>query len=101
MKFNTLKPVVFVSVFEHNSNLLPWRELGSTLIVIPLTQDGYFNYEALEMELEKIHQMEYESVLFLQVQICQEISSMLTRFPISFISITFSLSLITHVLGLM
>jgi hypothetical protein len=30
-KLNTELPVVFVSVFEHNSNLLPWRESGAII----------------------------------------------------------------------
>jgi selenocysteine lyase/cysteine desulfurase len=49
MHLQSIKPLVFVSVFEHNSNLLPWRELGGKLIVIPLTEDGNFDYDALQM----------------------------------------------------
>ena len=41
-------PVVFVSVFEHNSNLLPWRESGAEIELVPMTQDGDFDYEFLE-----------------------------------------------------
>jgi hypothetical protein len=43
-KLFTELPVVFVSVFEHNSNLLPWRETGAVIETIPLTDDGDFDY---------------------------------------------------------
>ena len=33
----TDKPVVFLSVFEHNANLIPWRETGATIVLIPMT----------------------------------------------------------------
>ena len=32
--------VVFIGPYEHNSNLLPWRELGVTLIGIPDSENG-------------------------------------------------------------
>jgi len=44
-------PVVFVSAYEHNSNLLPWRETGARVVVIPITDNGDFDYEALEANL--------------------------------------------------
>ena len=51
-KLNTDLPVVFVSVFEHNSNLLPWRESGAVIETIPLTDDGDFDYEYLISKLK-------------------------------------------------
>lgn len=45
-------PVVFVSAYEHNSNLLPWRESGAKVVVIPITENGDFDYAALEAELQ-------------------------------------------------
>jgi hypothetical protein len=33
----TEKPVVFLSVYEHNANLIPWRETGATIVLIPMT----------------------------------------------------------------
>jgi hypothetical protein len=41
-------PVIFVSAYEHNSNLLPWRETGARVVVIPITANGDFDYQALE-----------------------------------------------------
>lgn len=35
---------MFLSVFEHNSNLLPWRESGVDIEIVPLTEDGDFDY---------------------------------------------------------
>lgn len=46
-------PVVFLSVFEHNSNLLPWREAGARIEVIPMDQRGDFDYKFLEKILFK------------------------------------------------
>jgi hypothetical protein len=37
-------PIVLVSVFEHNSNILPWKETGARVFTIPLTEDGDFDY---------------------------------------------------------
>jgi selenocysteine lyase/cysteine desulfurase len=45
-------PVVFLSVFEHNSNLLPWRESGAKIEMIPLTDDGDFDYVYLQEKLK-------------------------------------------------
>jgi hypothetical protein len=44
----THPPIVFVSAYEHNSNLLPWRETGAKVVVIPITENGDFDYVALE-----------------------------------------------------
>jgi selenocysteine lyase/cysteine desulfurase len=41
------KPIVFMSIFEHNSNNLPWREAGARMEVIGLTEDGGFDYDGL------------------------------------------------------
>lgn len=47
-KVHTKLPVVFHSVFEHNSNLLGWRETGAIMEIIPMTSDGDFDYDYLE-----------------------------------------------------
>ena len=44
-------PIVFVSIFEHNSNLLPWRETGAQIELIPMTDDGNFDYAFYEKRL--------------------------------------------------
>jgi len=46
-------PVVFLSIFEHNSNLLPWRETGAKIEMIPMTDHGDFDYEYLENKLKE------------------------------------------------
>lgn len=33
------RPVVFVGPFEHHSNLLPWRESGAKVVIIPENED--------------------------------------------------------------
>lgn len=46
-------PIVFISTFEHNSNLLPWRETGARVEIIPLTSIGAFDYDFLERKLKE------------------------------------------------
>jgi len=43
----TEKPIVILSVFEHNANLIPWRETGANVVLVPMTDDGDLDYEAL------------------------------------------------------
>ena len=50
-KVFTEKPVVILSVFEHNANLIPWRETGADIIMVPMTQSGDFDYNYLEKKL--------------------------------------------------
>ena len=42
-----------MSIYEHNSNLLPWRETGSRIELIPMTENGDFDYEYLERKLQQ------------------------------------------------
>ena len=46
-------PVVFLSLYEHSSNLLPWRETGARIELIPMTAVGDFDYEFLEQKLKE------------------------------------------------
>ncbi|XP_078602131.1 uncharacterized protein LOC144876565 [Branchiostoma floridae x Branchiostoma japonicum] len=45
-------PVVFVGPFEHHSNLLPWREIGSRVMRIAETNEGLLDLEDLESKLK-------------------------------------------------
>lgn len=44
-------PVVFVSIFEHNSIHLPWTEAGCKIELIGMTLCGDFDYEDLKTRL--------------------------------------------------
>ena len=44
----TEKPVVFMSIYEHNSNVLPWREAGALIELVPLDEYGNIDLKALE-----------------------------------------------------
>ena len=52
MEYDEL-PVVFLSIYEHNSNLLPWRETGARIELIPITSKADFDYEFLEQKLDE------------------------------------------------
>ena len=49
----TEKPVVFMSIYEHNSNALPWREAGAVIELIPLDEHCQLDFAALESLLQK------------------------------------------------
>ena len=49
----TEKPIVLLSVFEHNANLIPWRETGANVVLIPMSEDGDVDYKSLQAELSK------------------------------------------------
>ncbi|GAB1609960.1 hypothetical protein Ahia01_001281900 [Argonauta hians] len=46
-------PVIFAGPFEHHSNLLPWREIGSQVIAIRTTSEGCVDIEHLEQKLKE------------------------------------------------
>ncbi|TYZ68359.1 hypothetical protein PybrP1_005386 [[Pythium] brassicae (nom. inval.)] len=47
------RPVVFVGPFEHHSNLLPWRESGAKMVIIPEGDDGKVCVATLAKELKQ------------------------------------------------
>jgi len=52
-KIYTERPVVFMSIYEHNSNVLPWREAGALIELVQLTDDGDFDFGHFESLLKK------------------------------------------------
>ena len=56
MKCKSYKPettVVFVSIYEHNSNVFIWKELGCKIIVIPeINKKGGIDLKYLEKQLK-------------------------------------------------
>ena len=47
------RPVVFVTVYEHHSNILPWREAGCDVVIIEDNEVGMLDLEHLKRELRK------------------------------------------------
>ena len=47
------KPVILLSIFEHNEKLIPWRETGANIVLIPMIEDGDFDYDYLQAQLNK------------------------------------------------
>jgi len=54
------RPVVFVGPFEHHSNELPWRESIADVVVIREDEDGRFDLDHLEEELERYAERPYK-----------------------------------------
>ena len=52
--------VVFASLFEHHSNLLPWRESGAEVVLIDEREDGSVDVEHLERELFRVSSLDRE-----------------------------------------
>ena len=48
----TQNPVVLISIFEHNANLIPWRETGAEVIIIPMSDNGDLDYDYLQNQLD-------------------------------------------------
>jgi selenocysteine lyase/cysteine desulfurase len=48
-----VKPVIFLSIYEHHSNLLPWRETGAEVIQVPESLKGGLDLEFLKQKLEE------------------------------------------------
>lgn len=40
-------------MFEHNANLIPWRETGAKIEMIPMTEEGDLDYECLQTKLNE------------------------------------------------
>ncbi|CAF3474593.1 unnamed protein product [Rotaria sp. Silwood1] len=49
------KTVVFISTFEHHSNILPWSETGIEVIRIPNTKEGLIDRDNLKKQLKHYH----------------------------------------------
>ena len=49
------RPVVFVSSYEHHSNLLPWREAAADVVTIRFSEQMGVCLDHLQAELEKYH----------------------------------------------
>ena len=49
-----MTPIVFVSVFEHNSNVLPWKEAGARVEIMPMTNNGDMDYDFIERRFSEI-----------------------------------------------
>jgi selenocysteine lyase/cysteine desulfurase/tRNA(Ile)-lysidine synthase TilS/MesJ len=47
-----IRPVVFMSVAEHHSNILPWREVDAEIVTIDETSEGLLDLQQLEQQLE-------------------------------------------------
>ncbi|OMJ81957.1 hypothetical protein SteCoe_17440 [Stentor coeruleus] len=45
-------PLVFISIFEHHSNILPWKEAGAEVIFISDNSQGELDLKELENQLE-------------------------------------------------
>lgn len=50
------KPVVFVGPYEHHSNLIPWRESGCKIVMIPENDRFEVDLDFLERSLQKHQQ---------------------------------------------
>ena len=47
------QPIVFCGPYEHHSNLIPWREAGCRMVMIPEGLDGTVDLGALERQLTR------------------------------------------------
>ncbi len=45
--------IVFASILEHHSNLLPWRDAGAEVVIVPLDSRGLLDLDHLKRQLVK------------------------------------------------
>lgn len=50
-KMEKIRPVVFITPYEHHSNDVMWRESVADVVVIGLTPEGYFDLDDLKQKL--------------------------------------------------
>jgi selenocysteine lyase/cysteine desulfurase/tRNA(Ile)-lysidine synthase TilS/MesJ len=53
-------PVVFLSVFEHHSNLLPWKESGAQVVLVEEDLTGDLDFEDLERKLKEFQHRRFK-----------------------------------------
>ncbi|CAM4865155.1 unnamed protein product [Rotaria socialis] len=68
--------VVFISAFEHHSNILPWQEKGVEMIRIPTTQHGILNKSLLKEYLQQFAKLKKRIICSLNA--ASNISGILT-----------------------
>lgn len=51
-EISEFRPVVFTSIFEHHSNLIPWREINAKIIFIGVDHEAGVNLKELEEHLQ-------------------------------------------------
>ncbi|CAB9507410.1 cytidine(32) 2-sulfurtransferase [Seminavis robusta] len=50
---NNQRPVVFIGPYEHHSNIIPWRESGAEIVMVPeCPHHKTVDYKALEQQLQ-------------------------------------------------
>ena len=74
LSFDPETPVVFLSIFEHHSNLLPWKEIGAEVVQIDEDASGGLDYSDLESKLTQYSMRRYKIGSF---SACSNITGML------------------------
>jgi len=61
-RLSYFRVVVFASLFEHHSNLLPWRESGAEVVLIEEKEDGSVDLRHLENELVRYSNLGHKMI---------------------------------------
>ena len=76
---------IFISIMEHHSNFLPWRELANRknnvhLFIINFNKDEEIDFESLDKKLGEID--DCDSLNIISVTACSNVSGIITEVPI-------------------
>lgn len=71
----SLRPVVFIGPYEHHSNMIPWREAGCKVVIVPEARDGSVSISSLETLLEEYHE---RKVVFGSFSAASNVTGLLT-----------------------
>lgn len=73
--FQNERPIVFASIYEHDSNLLPWREIGAEMVIINDDETGMLDLQHLRRELLKYSDRKFKIGTF---SACSNVSGIVT-----------------------
>jgi selenocysteine lyase/cysteine desulfurase len=67
--------VVFISVYEHYSNYLPWYHNAKQLVVLDIKEDGLIDQDKLKIELNKYKNQDKD--IFVSVSACSNVTGVI------------------------
>ncbi|CAF3044998.1 unnamed protein product [Rotaria socialis] len=57
------RTIVFISTFEHHSNILPWKETGIEIKQIPNNEQGLMDLDNLKQQLKYYHKQHHKHII--------------------------------------
>lgn len=68
---------IYISVYEHNSNYLPWTKTKAKIHIIPLNENGDIDYQKLNYELQQ-----QSGFKIISITACSNVTGIRTNIPL-------------------